>query len=576
MSAARTLSSFVIALFLFAYAEAMADVPPGTAHVDSATLPIRVYYDATFPMVDAQEVVKMAETSWSVQVGQMGFAAPWRLVDGKVETGLALWMGNFTSAGYEATADIPATPQTDCAMLGGVPGPLYTRDREYFALSVERAFSFVSLLGVDCIEPPRATSMFTGAIMHCEGRPGLYAGIDVFQKHPEYAIDFQSPPEYRRGASIFPLFYEERFGARDGKLLAELWKLSGQNGTITSVGDYPAANVANIPTYLDAFDTLAKAKGSSFDEAFEEFAIWRTLTGPTWADGKHFQDASIYPEIAWTAQHTLAELPVSQRPPVTKVAAYGSSHVLFETAGAAAGKALAVRVTGTAPYRWAADALCMRAGAGAKVVSLAMDPETRSGSAMVPDSRECNAVALVVANLSNGNYDANHPSTTNDGDYRYSASLVDMPTIATIDPTSLPQGLRGQSVRVKGAHFTDGAKLAARFSGTGVAVESTTLLDELTAVLVVSVEDAAPLGARDLLLTTGEDLEASLPAALLVNERPAPPDAGREPTDASLTAPDAGTTPGSPGGCSHAGAGMQISLVAGLAVFFTTLRRRSR
>jgi hypothetical protein len=341
--------------------------------------------------------------------------------------------------------------------------------------------------------------------------------------------------------------------------------------------------VANAPSYLGAADEVLKAKGSSFDKAFEEFSLWRTLTGQTWSDDRHFQEANSYPEITWTASHSVAELPVKTVHPATKVSAYGSSHVLFDMTGASAGKALKVSVAGTSPYHWAANALCMRAGAGAEVVPLEVDAKTRAGSAVVPDASRCKAIALVVANLSDGTYDANYPSTTNDGDYTYNAAFLDMPTIASISPTSLAQGLHGQSISVKGTSFTDGPKLAASFGGTGVAVESVQLLDTLTYVLTVSVDDAAPLGARDLSLTTGQGLPASMPAALLVTEKPVPPDASVEYPDAAVSdaseiTPDAGSTapPVGHGGCDQSGAGLPISLVAGLAVLFAALQRRVR
>jgi len=225
----------------------------------------------------------------------------------------------------------------------------------------------------------------------------------------------------------------------------------------------------------------------------------------------------------------------------------------------------------------------MRDGAPAEVVPLAVDVKSRQGSAVVPNVSRCKAVALVVANLSDGTYGANNPSAKHDGDYTYSLSLTDMPTLASLDPDSLPQGAVSQSIRVAGTHFTDGSKLAATFSGTGVTVESITFFDDLTLSLTTSVDDAAALGARDLTLTTGSGVPVSLPQALLVTEKPAAPDAGAEPAgaDASLPAgPDAGSAtnphPTSHTGCSQAGAGLELSLAAGLAMFLAALRRRAR
>jgi hypothetical protein len=113
------------------------------------------------------------------------------------------------------------------------------------------------------------------------------------------------------------------------------------------------ADVDNSPNWFDAIGDVLVAKGSSFDEAYQDFAIWRLLTG-LWDDGHHFQDAAKYPLPAFTATVDPATLPIKVVHPTKLVARYGTSYVRVDSSKLAAGKAIKLSVTGlAAPMRCA-------------------------------------------------------------------------------------------------------------------------------------------------------------------------------------------------------------------------------
>ena len=152
----RTRNLLAVALVWLAVAQAStarADVPAGTPFVDSASLPIRVYYDASFTEAKAQAVLPFAEAQWRAQVQQMGFAAPWRKVDGVVGEGLALYAYvNQPAAGISAVADVPSTPRSECATVAAFDSQ-WAQSSAYLSYVVGHVFNHAALFATDCIEP---------------------------------------------------------------------------------------------------------------------------------------------------------------------------------------------------------------------------------------------------------------------------------------------------------------------------------------------------------------------------------------------------------------------------------------
>lgn len=89
----------------------------------------------------------------------------------------------------------------------------------------------------------------------------------------------------------------------------------------------------------------------------------------------------------------------------------------------------------------------------------------------------------------------------------YGAAAEATPAISNVDPASGAQGVMGLQVTISGlsTHFVEGVS-AASFSGTGITVNSTTVMDEMHAVASINIDLSAPLETRDVTVTTGDEV----------------------------------------------------------------------
>jgi prepilin-type N-terminal cleavage/methylation domain-containing protein len=81
----------------------------------------------------------------------------------------------------------------------------------------------------------------------------------------------------------------------------------------------------------------------------------------------------------------------------------------------------------------------------------------------------------------------------------FSLTIGTPPTITTLNPTSLGQGATGQNVIVTGTNFQVG--VVATFSGTGITVNNTTRNSATQLTVTITIDPAAPTGARDVTVT---------------------------------------------------------------------------
>ncbi len=81
------------------------------------------------------------------------------------------------------------------------------------------------------------------------------------------------------------------------------------------------------------------------------------------------------------------------------------------------------------------------------------------------------------------------------------------PELSSVAPTTGSQGVMNLNVEIVGlhTHFVDGVS-AASFGGTGITCNSTTTVDATHVVANVCVDLSAPLGLRDVTVTTGEEV----------------------------------------------------------------------
>jgi hypothetical protein len=584
-------------------APAWAGVPDGTPYVDSKTRPIRVYYEAArVKQPDAEGFLAPLEDAWTATVDGMGFAVPKRLVDGAVAPGFDLYIKYFSGdygMTFEVLGDDPSTPEADCPTLGVVN----SRVLSMAGVGLEVAWHLLnhaSMHATDCLEPALpAYDMFTLAAQVCASPALPYdwaSEVQTFQQYPEWSLDAVGQTSqdvyYSFGSALFMLFLEEHFGARDGKLLAQMWSHTPQPGHVTSVdpndSEVAYGDVANNPSFFDAIGTTLSAQGSSFDEAYSQFALWRFLVGDR-DDGHHFRDASTYPTPFESAHHLASELPIQNAAPTRGVARYGTSYVTIDPAGLGEHQALRLQLSAYKPFRWSADAVCVNAGAPAKTWPIELNSYSM-GSVLVPDAATCKEIALAVSNLSEGGYDVNAQNWGQDGQYRYSLSALAMPAALSVTPSSLEQGVQSAHLAVATSDFNDGALLSASL-GDGLTVESVTVTDAHTVALTVSVAAGARLGSRDLSLTDGRGLVARLAEAVFVTA-PAGPDAATAEPEPDAAAPDAaaelGRDAGAPdasapaqepdngAGCGCQGAGSASASLLGLLALGGWIRRARR
>jgi hypothetical protein len=82
------------------------------------------------------------------------------------------------------------------------------------------------------------------------------------------------------------------------------------------------------------------------------------------------------------------------------------------------------------------------------------------------------------------------------------ASVSSKPTVASASPSSRGQGAGSQTITVTGSHFLGGA--AATFSGTGIAVNSTTVDSSNELTLNISLTGTATTGPRSVTVTNAD------------------------------------------------------------------------
>ncbi len=382
----------------------------------------------------ATEALSLAEAAWEDQVEGMGFAPPLMLDGhGSVVQGfdLVLWsMGSGSLATFDVLGDHPATPASDCPVRSEINADYMDRPG-WMGMCVAHLLNHASLHAVDCLEPQMpafdtisvAVEVLTGQAAYWD----LY--VERYQQMPYESVDmwFRSAPNayYQFGSSLFALFLDAVYGGGDGALLADLWSLTAQDGTITrGSGELAYGDVENEPDYLDAVGEGLMALGSTFDEAWTGFTAHRWFVGPN-DDGAHLPDAGSWPTGAplVDATWTEADLPLADQPAVEAMAEYASSFVVFEVEPRP-GTDLLLEVEGSEGIAWGAIALAVPGTGPATARPFTMADGVR-GAALVPLEADIARVVLAVASLSDGTHDPEDADRDRDHTYRYAASLVE-------------------------------------------------------------------------------------------------------------------------------------------------------
>lgn len=421
----------VIAALIAVAAGASALAEPPGSYLESATLPIRVFYDDDTAGA-AAGILAEAEEAWAAEVDGLGFAPPLRLVGAEddVQEGFDLVLDPTLPgvASYEVQSNHAETAITDCPTVAYV-NPDYLTSDEMLQMGVVHVFNHNSLHAVDCIEPPvPAYDMFAVAtevvVMGSGHMYWLMSELPAFQNHPWYSLDAYSTADvfYSYGSGFFLLFLDEVYGAGDGALLPAIWARTAQDGNVTSwTGPTCEADVENQPEFLDAMAAELEAQGSSFDEAFVLFTEYRFFVGND-DDGAHLGEAGEWggSEVARDTELVSADLPLEGAAPAHGVAEYGASYVEIDPAGLPSPQEATISFAGNPAKAWAASLFLVPAEGAATIVPFALDAD-QAGEVTVDDASAWSMVVLAAANLGDGDHDANLADWDDeDGDYAYS------------------------------------------------------------------------------------------------------------------------------------------------------------
>jgi hypothetical protein len=411
-------------------------IPPShVGSVESGTYPLRVYYETAADEAMAGKVLAAAEQAWKHQVEGLGYPAP-STGDGSVSAPVpGLWIYVFNTGygvgGYtEPLRGIPDTPQADCSSRVVVDS---TSPDDAIGPIVEHEFNHATEGAVDCMESFSAWENFTTALeVHFFPDYESYGFlVTSFQSRPELALDYFPDDneadavlwDYPYGALMFPVYLKERFAAGDHKLLRQIWSAFAQPGNLTCtewgacVSDQP-----NHPNWFEGTDAELKKLGSNFDEAFDEFSVWRAITGHR-DDGKHYEHAGQYAEVKSIAKHSLATLPAQG---TAEVHQYGSAYVELLPESHATPVRVSIVVDPEAA--WSSSLLLGRKGQAVERLTL-----TFKGAQASLDTGALDGVdwaMLVVSQHANGPHDTDALDYDVQRTFTYSVTSQDAPDAA--------------------------------------------------------------------------------------------------------------------------------------------------
>jgi MYXO-CTERM domain-containing protein len=316
-------------------AELQSFPPSSVGHVDSQTLPLRVYYQTDGDKPTAAAALKAAEQAWQQQVVQVGYPQPFTgdLNTSEPLPGLWIYVADtgVEGGGYtDWLQDIPTTPISDCSSYVVIDDQNSGADIDTV---VAHEFNHTTQMATDCVEAISAWENFTTAVeVHYFPNDWTFTYfVGSFQRYPEYPLDYWSDPYggediayYQYGAALFPIYLQERFGGGNVTTLRDFWYSFAQQGTLKCSHAGCFSDKPNNPNWFQGTDNVLKTRGSNFEEAFDEFSVWRAITGMH-DDHQHFKHGSEYEGVAIAREHSLAMLPVNGE--ALDVYEYGSRYI---------------------------------------------------------------------------------------------------------------------------------------------------------------------------------------------------------------------------------------------------------
>ncbi len=497
--------------------------PAWDGYVDSTVYPIRVHYTNSAGLSKAQEALGYAESSWQIQVEEMGFTGS-TTEDATGNRIPGLWIFLDPNATYdhaEPIGDNPDTSWTDCTMRVVVAS---LSPVSYFEMVVYHEMNHALEMTADCGEAGFAFENTTVAVTTLIWPDDRVFGeyfLPAFQTYPHHGLDctFRGDANrgyYHYGASLFQLFCEDHYGNYDGTLLSAIWEAAKQDGTVTVAGYSVNMDVPNNPHLMTAVETALA--GPTFDEAFVEFARWRYFVGLR-DDGEHFTDGSLWAggEVALESEWTLADLPLTTEVPENLPNEYGSVYVTLDLDAIDDEHGVRFAVQADPNLTWNVDVLLLHPNGTADVQTLTLEADN-SGEVILEDLVGYDQALFIVSNLGDGTHQPDAPDCNVGATFYYDLEQVATsvpPQITEVDPAELLTGA-DHHVWVYGAGFVDGATVAfdSAFDSADVTVTAVTFIDESTLSVDLTVAaDAAP-GPVAATVTNPNTLSDTLPSAI--------------------------------------------------------------
>lgn len=452
------------------------NAPPAAGYVDSSTYPIRVHYQDDTQVALANSILGYAEATWKAQVEQTGYPNPYTNDDGETpHAGVYYYIGDtgMGGGGYtEPLADIPTTPISDCSSRIVIDPANPASDVND---TTSHEFNHTTQMATDCAEAISAFENFTVAATDyfVPTNPYFLEVLPSFQQYPHFPVDYWTQDQsgspdvyYQYGAALFPEFLKERFGGGDIKFLNAVWYSFSQNGTITINGGWVENSNGNHPNWFEGTDNVLLTQGSSFDDGFDEFTVWRSITGKH-DDTVHFKAGKRYPEVTVAKTLTAGNLPFSDSLTVHQ---FASRHIVVNP-GTYTGM-IHASVTVDPAVSWGASVLLWRdntpvervkmtftqSAASATIPSLSgvtrvmLVVSQHADSTYVPDDMAYDTERSFTYELDTGDLDAGADSGADagaDGGV-HDAGLADAPADGAIDGGNQPGGGGGCGCRATG------------------------------------------------------------------------------------------------------------------------------
>jgi MYXO-CTERM domain-containing protein len=404
------------------------DAPPSVGHVDSTTLPMRVFYIDSTQVALAQQALGYAEQTWNRQIVGRSYREPWTLGDpDPVQPGMDFYLAVSSdwSGLTVPLADLPTTPICDCSSRVYLEE---TMTGAFLASTIEHEFNHTTQAATDCAESISAWENFATAVEFIAYDDQYLARtiIGAFQDWPEYPLDYWtgapttgSAPDsyYQYGCALFPLFLKDRYGGGDPAFLKDVWESFKENGTMDTSGGGASCSNGNVPDWFQGIDALLAPRGSSMRQAFNEFTEWRAVVD-AWDDGAHFADGRHYPppKISANLTHFTTGGDLDARE-------YGTRYLEYLPAEGDPTNPLAVHVTADNAATWSGWILLWRGDQPVERIPIAFDSGA-VGHAQTGSLDGVQRVLFVVSQLQDGSHSTDAMDYDNSRTFQYSISRL--------------------------------------------------------------------------------------------------------------------------------------------------------